>query len=73
MAKLCSGGMSQKSKRISSLAWIRTYDLWVKSLMLYELRYRGIQMEQAKFRLHIIHAFFSENPETETGFPGFPL
>ena len=30
-------------------------------------------MYQAKSKLHIIHAFFSENPETETGFPGFPL
>ena len=30
-------------------------------------------MEQAKSRLHIIHAFFSENPETETEIPIFPL
>jgi hypothetical protein len=35
---------SQKSQRISSPARARTYDLWVKSLMLYQLSYRGIQM-----------------------------
>ena len=64
----CTQWTSQKSKRISSPARIRTHDHWVRSLMLYELSYRGIQLKWAKSKLQYNLAFFSENPETETRF-----
>ena len=53
------GAFSQKSKRISSPARTQTYDLWVRSLMLYQLSYRGIQMIQEKSRLQYIFMHFS--------------
>ena len=39
------GAFRQKNKRISSPARARTHDLWDRSLMLYQLSYRGIQIE----------------------------
>jgi hypothetical protein len=62
------GGILSKSKRISSSAKARTCDLLVWSLTLYQLSYRGIQIIYAKSKLHIIHAFFGENPDTESRF-----
>ena len=62
------GGHSVKKKIFSSSAKARTCDSMVWSLTLYHLSYRGIQIIWAKSKLNKIHAFFGENPDTESRF-----
>ena len=45
----------KKSKRISSLARIRTHDLKIRSLMLYQLSYWGKQENKLKIINHKVN------------------